>query len=330
MSAPVLDISGLQVKFPGLVRTTHVLRGVDLRISKGEVMGLVGESGSGKSMTALACLGMVPDPGEVSGEIQVAGTNIADCTPSELAAVRGGGAAMIFQNPMRALNPFYTVGSQMIEVIRRHRAASKLDAIAVALDGLLAVQMPDREIALKKYPHQMSGGQIQRVMIAMALACQPDLLIADEPTTALDVTVQAQIILLLRQLAEETGLTILFITHDLGVVASICDHVAVMYAGAVVETGPVRDVLLRPRHPYTRKLLDSVPEVGGGRGDIETIPGQVPDLGLPLPGCAFAERCDFATQRCAETTPTHREINPRQSVACHYPLAQTVGGEVAV
>ncbi len=318
MSEPVLHISGLKVEFPGLMRKVRALRGVDLTLEKGKVLGLVGESGSGKSMTAMACLGLVPKPGLVEGSIKVDGFQVVGRSVRELGKLRGGGAAMIFQNPMRALNPFFTIAQQMVEVIRCHRPFGKSQALDAALEGLSAVQMPDPEFALGKYPHQMSGGQIQRVMIALGIACQPKLLIADECTTALDVTVQAQIVQLLRELARTRDLAILFITHDLGVVAAVCDEVAVMYAGRIVETGTVEAVYANPLHYYTRKLMSAVPVLGHGKGELESIPGQVPDLAFPLPGCAFADRCEVGDETCAKFAPPMAEYDNRHFAACHY------------
>ena len=326
MTESILQITDLKVEFPGLVRNIKALRGVRLDLRKGQVVGLVGESGSGKSLTALSCLGLVPSPGKVSGSVKLDGYEVVGRDESELAHLRGGVAAMIFQNPMRALNPFFTVGQQMVEVIRCHRPFSKKEAAEAAAKGLQDVQMPDPEIALGKYPHQMSGGQIQRVMIALGLACQPKLLIADECTTALDVTVQAQIIVLLRELASAHDLTVLFITHDLSVVATVCDRVAVMYAGEVVENGLVTDVFADPLHPYTRKLMSTVPTLGRADGELESIPGQVPDLSLPMTGCAFCERCDFATEVCATTPPGMHGYRTGHLAACHH-TAQRVSTE---
>jgi peptide/nickel transport system ATP-binding protein len=269
----VLEVEGLTVSFPGLFKTVKAVRGIDLKVRRGEILGLVGESGSGKSMTAMSCLGLMPEAARLGGSIKVAGQQVNGASASQLADLRGGGAAMIFQNPMKALNPFFTVGRQMFDVIGCHRQLSKAQIRAEALSSLEAVSMPDPTLALAKYPHQMSGGQLQRVVIAMALACRPKLLIADEPTTALDVTVQAQIIALLRKLAREQDLAILFITHNLGVVASLCDRVAVMYAGEVVESGPVGQVFKRPAHPYTLKLMGTVPKLGQGGSAPGLHPG---------------------------------------------------------
>ena len=318
MIGPVLDISGLTVAFPGLVRTTTVLRGVDLRIDPGDVLGLVGESGCGKSMTALACLGMVPAPGRVEGSLKVTGRELVGLSGSDLEKLRGGTVAMVFQDPMRSLNPFFTIGRQMTDIVRRHRPMSAADARRSAIEELRSVQLPDPETAMTRYPHQLSGGQIQRVMIALALACRPKLLIADEPTTALDVTIQAQIIALLQQLAAEKGLTVLFITHDLGVVTQLCNRVAVMYAGRVVESGSVEDIIETARHPYTSKLLSTVPTVGRGAQELDSIPGQVPNPRFMPDGCAFHQRCALATALCATAQPIDRTLAPGHLVACHH------------
>ena len=320
MTDRILDIQGLTIEFPGLIRNVQAVRGVDLTLHRGELVGLVGESGSGKSMTASACLGLVPPPGVVSGSVKLSGREVVGRTERELAPMRGGEAAMIFQNPMKALNPFFTIGRQMSDVIRCHRPVNRAEAKKIAINGLRSVHMPDPEFAIDKYPHQMSGGQIQRVMIALALACQPKLLIADEPTTALDVTIQAQIIALLRELADAHGLTILFITHDLGVVAALCDRVAVMYAGRIVEMADVETLYADPRHPYTQKLLATVPRLGKVRDDLPAIMGQVPDMAAPPTGCAFHPRCDLASEVCRTQDPDIRSPRPGSMVACHHAL----------
>ncbi|WP_460149215.1 ABC transporter ATP-binding protein [Pseudomonas sp. S3_E10] len=317
----VLEVEGLTVSFPGLFKTVKAVRGIDLKVRRGEILGLVGESGSGKSMTAMSCLGLMPEAARLGGSVKVAGQQVNGASVSQLADLRGGGAAMIFQNPMKALNPFFTVGRQMFDVIGCHRQLSKAQIRAEALSSLEAVSMPDPYLALGKYPHQMSGGQLQRVVIAMALACRPKLLIADEPTTALDVTVQAQIIALLRKLAQEQDLAILFITHNLGVVASLCDRVAVMYAGEVVESGPVGQVFKRPAHPYTLKLLGTVPKLGQGSQPLGFIPGQVPNMAAPPAGCAFNPRCERATGRCVQAAP-RVEIGEGHWAACHNTLVK--------
>lgn len=318
MSEQVLEIRDLRIEFPELFKTVKAVRGAELSVRRGEIMGLVGESGCGKSMTAMACLGLVPPPGRVTGHITVDGFDVVGRRDSELLPVRGGLAAMIFQNPGKALNPFFTIGQQLIDVIKRHHRHGTDESREVALDALRSVHLPDPEIALIRYPHQLSGGQLQRVMIAMALACEPKVLIADEPTTALDVTIQAQVIVLLRELADTRDLTILFITHDLGVVGSLCDRVSVMYAGRVVEVGGVGDVFESPAHPYTRKLLATVPKLGVGHAELAFIPGQVPDMAYPPSGCAFHPRCDRASSMCAQSDPDERDLTKTHRVTCHH------------
>ncbi len=332
----VLEITDLKVSFPGLFKTVQAVRSIDLNIGVGEIHGLVGESGSGKSITAMSCLGLLPDSAVVEGSVKVTGHEINGTPEKQLARLRGGGAAMIFQNPMKALNPFFSVGQQMFDVIRCHRDLSKNEIRAEAEKALQAVQLPDPHLALKKYPHQMSGGQLQRVVIAMALACRPRLLIADEPTTALDVTVQAQIITLLRALARDHDLAILFITHDLGVVASLCDRVSVMYAGEVVESGSVGDLFANPSHPYTRKLMSTVPKLGLGEQSLDFIPGQVPDMSSPPAGCAFNPRCDMATDACLQpankvlVVSKDTDVSGKHWAACHHVTGKKPSSETAL
>lgn len=320
MSAdPLLAIHDLYVEFPLFRRTVHAINGCTLRVEPGQIVGLVGESGSGKSVTALASLGLVGPPARVRGSIRIAGREIVGSRDDALTSMRGGVAAMIFQNPTTALNPYFTIGRQMTDVIRLHRVRDPGEAKVVAGRSLEQVGLADPEAQLHRYPHQLSGGQLQRVMIAMALACQPRLLIADEPTTALDVTVQAQIIVLLRELAAKANMSVLFITHDLGVVASLCDRVSVMYAGSVVEEGAVADIFDHPAHPYTRKLIDTVPRLGTGRRDFVAIPGQVPDPSRRPDGCPFHPRCERATETCASEQPGARPVGFGHTAACHYP-----------
>jgi peptide/nickel transport system ATP-binding protein len=321
MTDDLLEIRDLHIEFPGLYRTVQAVRGCTLGVKRGEVMGLVGESGSGKTMTALACLGLVPPPGRVTGSIRLDGHEVVGASEADNEQLRGRTAATIFQNPAKALNPFFTVGRQLCDAIATARRINEAAARRAAIDGLAAVRIADPGLALQKYPHQMSGGQLQRVMIAMALACEPKLLIADEPTTALDVTIQAQIIVLLRDLARQRGLTVLFITHDLGVVGSLCDRVAVMYAGRVVETGPVDALLTAPAHPYTASLLRAVPTLGYGHARLLQIPGTVPNMAAPPPGCAFHPRCAAASPRCAAEAPEPHAAEGGRSCACHHPIA---------
>ncbi len=325
MTDNLLEIRDLHVEFPGLERTVKAVRGCTLFVAKGEVMGLVGESGSGKSITALACLGLVPPPGRVTGSIRLDGHEVVGALDADNERLRGGVAAMIFQNPGKALNPFFTIGRQLTDVIVNVRRIQQAAARGIAIAALTEVRIADPDRAMHKYPHQLSGGQLQRVMIAMALACKPKLVIADEPTTALDVTIQAQVIVLLRDLAREHGLTVLFITHDLGVVGSVCDRLAVMYAGRVMESGSVDGLLASPAHPYTASLLRAVPMLGRGRTELMQIPGTVPNMAAPPPGCAFHPRCPSAGPSCASEVPAMRETNGGRSIACHHPLPAPAG-----
>jgi oligopeptide/dipeptide ABC transporter ATP-binding protein len=319
MSETILEINNLYVDFPGLERTVQAVRGCSLSIEKGTVLGLVGESGSGKSITAQTCFGLLPDSARVRGDAKVTGIQAVNGSAKDLFKLRGGVAAMIFQNPSTAMNPFFTVGRQMVEALSCHLPGTKAEIHKTVIESLEMVHLPDPTLVFNKYPHQMSGGQLQRVMIAMAIACRPQLLIADEPTTALDVTIQAQIICLLREMVDTLGLTVLFITHDLGVVASLCDRVAVMYAGQVVESGDLEDVFETPAHPYTAKLLQTVPALGCNDHRLEYIPGSVPDMAFPPQGCAFHERCERAQERCTQVMPGTQELSASSTVRCHYP-----------
>ena len=320
MTDNLLEIADLRVEFPGLERTVQAVRGCDLAVAKGEVMGLVGESGSGKSMTASACLGIVPPPGQVTGSIVLDGHQVVGARESDNRALRGGVAAMIFQNPGKALNPFFTIGRQLTDAITSVRGITQSEAHKVAIDALSEVRIPDPTLAMRRYPHQLSGGQLQRAMIAMALACKPKLLIADEPTTALDVTIQAQVIVLLRDLAREHGLTVLFITHDLGVVGSLCDRLAVMYAGLVVETGRVDEVFANPSHPYTAGLLRAVPMLGRGRSDLTQIPGTVPNMANPPAGLRLPPALPARPAALCKVRPVMEGIPGGRAVACHFPI----------
>ncbi len=321
MSEPILEVRDLSVTFPRLGLPVQAVRHCHLSLGQGEVLGLVGESGSGKSMASLACLGLVPAPGQVQGQIFIEGQNIVGQSEQVFSRIRGRRIGMIFQNPSTALNPFFTVGHQVSDVIRLHREADKQQARRLAMASFAQVRLPDPEQQFEKYPHQLSGGQLQRVVIAMALACQPKVLIADEPTTALDVTIQAQILVLLRELVATVGLSILFITHDLGVVATLCDRVAVMYAGTVVEEGEVETLFAAPSHPYTQKLMETVPMLGRGRGVLPFIAGQVPDMSYPPSGCAFHPRCDVATALCQSEPPPVRWVTEGHRAVCHHAVA---------
>jgi oligopeptide/dipeptide ABC transporter ATP-binding protein len=319
MSEAILEINNLYVDFPSLERTVQAVRGCSISIEKGTVLGLVGESGSGKSITAQTCLGLLPKSARVRGDVKVTGIQVIDATQKDLSKLRGGIASMIFQNPATSMNPFFSVGRQMVEALSCHLSGSKAKIYQMVIESLEMVHLPDPTLVFNKYPHQMSGGQLQRVMIAMAITCRPKLLIADEPTTALDVTIQAQIICLLREMVDTLGLTVLFITHDLGVVASLCDRVAVMYAGQVVESGDLEDVFVSPAHPYTAKLLQTVPVLGRNDCRLEYIPGSVPDMAFPPQGCAFHERCEHAQERCTQEMPATQLLSASSTIRCHYP-----------
>jgi oligopeptide/dipeptide ABC transporter ATP-binding protein len=291
-SGPLLQVTGLRTTFPTRAGLVRAVTGVDFHVDRGEILGLVGESGCGKSVTSLSLLGLVAKPGRVdAGSVLFDGRDLLTLPDVELRKIRGDRIAMIFQQPTGSLNPVMPVGVQIGEVLEIHRNMKRTAALERAKELMRMVGIPDPERRIKAYPHEMSGGMAQRVMIAMALACEPELLIADEPTTALDVTIQAQILDLMRTLQRETGTAIILITHDLGVVAEMCDRVAVMYAGEIVEQTDVRTLFTRPQHPYTRGLIASVPVPGILQHDLPTIAGSVPNL-LSLPnGCRFAPRC---------------------------------------
>ncbi|HEX6993429.1 MAG TPA: ABC transporter ATP-binding protein [Gammaproteobacteria bacterium] len=320
---PLLSIENLVVEFRGDAGTIRAVDGLTLAISPGERVGLVGESGCGKSVTALALLGLVPSPpGRIAaGRVLFDGRDLTTLRETEMRRVRGAGIAMIFQEPMTALNPVFTIGSQMTEVLRRQRRLSPKEAKAEAIEWLDRVGIPDPVKRLGHYPHELSGGMRQRVMIAMALSCRPKLLIADEPTTALDVTIQAQVLDLMRSLTEETGAALILITHDLGVVAETCRRACVMYTGKLVEDAPVETLFAAPRHPYTSGLLASVPRVREDRLErLPTIPGMVPDLARLPAGCSFRERCPNAVASCRVAPPPLRDVGVAR-VACYNPVA---------
>ncbi len=302
---PLLSVENLTVKFHTYAGTVQAVRDVSFTLSAGEILGIVGESGCGKSVTASSLLGLIPTPpGEIAaGRILFAGEDIAGMDEKALCKLRGNAISMIFQDPMTALNPVLTVGSQLTECFTTHQRLSGAEAAERAVAMLRLVGIPSPEVRLRQYPHQLSGGMRQRAMIAMALAMNPRILIADEPTTALDVTIQAQIIDLMKKLNSELGTAIILISHDLGVVAGLCERVLVMYAGQIVEAAPAAALFARPRHPYTLGLLDSVPRLDAVRSRLTSIDGQPPDLMVPPAGCAFAPRCRFAMKACGEAPP---------------------------
>jgi peptide/nickel transport system ATP-binding protein len=315
---PIVEVKDLRVTFTGGTRPVRAVDGVDLGVSKGETLALLGESGSGKSVTLRALMRLNPENRtRVEGSIRVAGHDVMALRGEELRQFRGRTASMVFQEPSLALDPVYTLGEQIAETVMVHEGCSRREAMGRALSLFRRVRIPSPERRLEAYPHEMSGGMRQRAMIALALACRPELLLADEPTTALDATVQIQILLLLRELQRELGLAVIFVTHDIGVAVEVAEHIAVMYAGRVVETGPVRDVLRAPRHPYTIGLLRSRAHDALVKGTrLETIPGSPPDLSEPQPGCAFAPRCAFAAAACSSTTPGPVGIGPAHWARC--------------
>jgi peptide/nickel transport system ATP-binding protein len=317
----LLRIEGLQTHFFTEAGTVRAVDGVSLMVRKGETLGIVGESGCGKSVTALSVLRLIPTPpGKiVSGNIYLEGRDLLQLPENEMRKVRGASISMIFQEPMTSLNPVFTVGDQIAEGIRLHQGLSKRESWNKAIEMLHIVRMADPERRVKEYPHQMSGGMRQRVMIAMALSCNPQLLIADEPTTALDVTIQAQILELLSQLKAKLGMAVMLITHDLGVVADTAARVAVMYAGRVVEEAPVMELFTNPKHPYTQGLLNSIPRLEKTErpARLQAIPGMVPDM-LELPkGCKFQARCAKLFEPCSGEEPQLKEIAPNHRVRCY-------------
>ncbi|OZI52899.1 ABC transporter ATP-binding protein [Bordetella genomosp. 4] len=314
----VLELRNLRTEFRVGGAWHAAVRDVSLTVRKNETLAVVGESGSGKSVTALSVLRLLPEAGSRhgGGQILLEGRDLASITEKQMAALRGDAIAMIFQEPMTSLNPTMTVGDQIAEAIRQHRHLSWREARALALEALEEVKIPAAASRFGDYPHQFSGGMRQRVMIAMALACKPKVLLADEPTTALDVTIQAQILSLLSELKEAHGMAVVFITHNLGVVAQIADRVAVMYAGEVVETADVKTLFARPTHPYTEALLRAMPRVDLDTAVLEPIPGSVPAITAMPRGCAYASRCPLREARCEEQAPALEPISPDHQVRC--------------
>lgn len=327
MAENLLSIEDLSVEFRTDEGTIRAVDGVSFDVPKGKTLGVVGESGCGKSVTAMSIMQLIPTPpGKfVSGKIMYDGLDILKLPKQALRKIRGNRISMIFQEPMTSLNPVYTVGAQISEAVRLHQGLKKKQAFDLSVEMLKLVGIPSPAERASVYPHQLSGGMRQRVMIAMALACKPDLLIADEPTTALDVTIQAQIMELMLKLQKDLGMSLILITHDLGVVADVCDEVVVMYAGRVVEKGNVRQIFHNPTHPYTRGLLDSIPgsELAGASqpgSRLRTIPGMVPNLLHLKQGCRFQDRCFGCQSKCTEIEPGIQSLPEDRSVRCHFPL----------
>ncbi len=315
---PLLQVTDLRTWFHTRNGVCRAVDGVSFQVARGETLGLVGESGSGKSVTGYSLMGLVPQPpGKIEGGTACFdGVDLLHAPPAQQRALRGKRIAMIFQDPMTSLNPYLRISDQLVEPLLIHEAVSRREALARALALLEAVGISDAATRIHGYPHEFSGGMRQRVMIAMALITKPELLIADEPTTALDVTVQAQILELIKRLQRELGMAVIFITHDLGVVSGLCDRVQVMYAGRIVETADTRTLFRAPRHPYTQALQRSIPSLQAKGAELFTIPGLPPDLTQPLTGCAFAPRCAHATDRCRAETPRLAAVTATHAQAC--------------
>ncbi|EOA03585.1 oligopeptide/dipeptide ABC transporter ATPase [Herbaspirillum frisingense GSF30] len=314
----MVRLQDLRVSFKAPGKTIRAVSGVDLELAEGEVVALIGESGSGKSVTLRSIMRLHPEARtRIEGRLEVDGRDVLAMNGRELSVLRGDAVAMIFQEPLLALDPVYTVGAQIVETIRRHRKVSANEARAQALALFEKVRIPSPERRLDAYPHEMSGGMRQRAMIALALSCSPKVLLADEPTTALDATVQIQILLLLRELQRELGLSIIFVTHDIGAAVEVADRIAVMYAGRIVEQGPAARLLTQPRHPYTMSLLQSRSHGAMQKGQrLQTIPGAPPDLANLPPGCAFAERCAHARPDCLSQQPPELKLDAQHAVRC--------------
>ncbi|CAM4124228.1 oligopeptide/dipeptide ABC transporter ATP-binding protein [Palleronia rufa] len=317
----LLEITDLSVTFDTDDGPVHAVSNLSLSVEKGETLGIVGESGSGKSQTAFALLGLLARNGRASGSVRFDGQEILGATTKEMNRLRADRMAIVFQDPMTSLNPYMRISDQMAEVLTLHRGMGKREAVSEAVRMLDAVRIPSARDRIRLYPHEFSGGMRQRVMIAMALLCQPDLLVADEPTTALDVTVQAQIMDLLDDLQKEFGMATILITHDLGVVAGFCERVVVLYGGRVMEEGPTDPLFARPTHPYTRGLLAAVPRVDDADAKMRAIPGAPPDMADPPPGCPFRPRCDFAGDDCLRMPPLE-PFDRNRARACRRPVAE--------
>jgi peptide/nickel transport system ATP-binding protein/oligopeptide transport system ATP-binding protein len=318
VATPLLEIKDLKTYFISRDAEVHAVDGIDLEVYPRQIVCIVGESGCGKSMTSLSIMRLVPKPkGKiVSGQIKLDGRDLMELSERQMTDVRGNEISMIFQEPMTALNPVLTIGDQITEVLIRHRNMNKRDAMAKAIETLQFVGVPRANEIVNEYPHQLSGGLRQRVMIAMAMVCEPKLLIADEPTTALDVTIQAQVLELMKRMREERGTAIILITHDLGVVADMADHVVVMYAGQVVESVDADRLFAGPMHPYTKALMASIPSLDEEKEVLYSIPGTVPDAAAFPTGCRFADRCPIAQPSCKEKAPELREVQPGHFVRC--------------
>jgi oligopeptide/dipeptide ABC transporter ATP-binding protein len=331
MKKALLEVQDLSVQFEGELGTTYAVNGVSFSVQEGEILGIVGESGCGKSVTALSLMRLVGKPGRITGGKVCLynhenGRDLLSLSAEEMEQVRGNAISMIFQDPMTSLNPVLTIGYQLMEPLKIHRQMSSQAARAYAVQLLDRVGIPEASRRLDSYPHQFSGGMRQRVMIAMAVACNPKLLIADEPTTALDVTIQAQILDLLRELREELHTSIIIITHDLGVVATLADHIVVMYAGVIVESGPVQQIFALPQHPYTRALMGAIPRLHAWPERLTTIEGAPPQSTGKSAGCPFEPRCRYRIDRCAAEMPALLELEPGHKGACWVAQAGGIDG----
>jgi oligopeptide transport system ATP-binding protein len=315
---PLLDVKDLRTCFHTRDGVFRAVDGVSFSLERGETLGIVGESGSGKSVTCYSIMGLIPQPpGRIEGGTAFFdGVDLLHCAPKQARAIRGKRISMIFQDPMTSLNPYLRISEQLIEPLLIHERISRREALRRGLETLESVGIHEAEKRIRQYPHEFSGGMRQRVMIAMALITRPELLIADEPTTALDVTVQAQILELIKEIQGKLGMAVIFITHDLGVVSGLCDRVQVMYAGRVVETADTVALFRKPRHPYTIGLQRSIPSMQPKGAELYTIPGLPPDPSLPISGCAFAPRCEFSTEPCRVTDPGLKEVGPGHSQSC--------------
>ncbi|KON31634.1 hypothetical protein AC477_04075 [miscellaneous Crenarchaeota group-1 archaeon SG8-32-1] len=317
MVKKILKIEQLKTYFYTWAGIVKAVDGIEIDVNEGETLGLVGESGSGKSVTALSIISIVPSPGRiVEGKIIYKGENLLEKTEKDIQQIRGKEIGYIFQDPATSLNPVYNIADQLTEVIRRHQNVTKKEALEKAIELLSLVEIPDPEIKIWNYPHQLSGGMKQRIAVARALSCQPSLLLADEPTTNLDVTIQAQILQLMKSLKHKLGMSMILITHDMGVVADVADRITVLYAGRVCETADTRTIFFNPRHPYTKALLTAVPSLALRKEKLEVIPGTIPNLIEPPSGCRFHPRCEYAKPECSKEMPPLEEIEPGHFVAC--------------
>jgi len=317
----LLKIENLKTYFDTFAGLVKAVDGVSLEVREGETLGLVGESGSGKSVTALSILRIVPTPGKIiDGKIIYKEENLLEKTENDLQKIRGKEIGYIFQDPATSLNPVFTIADQLTEVIKRHQNVTKKEALKKAIELLRLVEIPDPELKIWNFPHQLSGGMKQRIAIARALSCQPSLLLADEPTTNLDVTIQAQILQLMKNLKDKLGMSMILITHDMGIVAGVADRITVLYAGRVCETADTKTIFYNPLHPYTNALLTAVPSLALRKEKLAVIPGTIPNLVEPPSGCRFHPRCEYAKAVCAEKIPPLEEVESRHYVACHRAL----------